>query len=140
MAEGLLKRALRDYPSLSHVKVASAGIAAMPGQGMSYETENILQENDAEIDGFRSQSVDRKLIEEALLVIAMTSSHAAVICQYFPNLCDRVYLMCDFIFEEDLQGADIQDPIGLGDDAYREVAEVMQLAIPGIIETIRNSM
>jgi protein-tyrosine-phosphatase len=136
MAEGLLKSALKG--SADHL-VASAGVAAMSGQPASQETLDILLEKKAELKGFRSQEVSESLLEKADLVIAMTSSHADVVRHYFPEYSDKVHLLCDYIDpEEGLAGADIPDPIGMGRAAYEEVAEVMVLAMPGIIQSMQS--
>jgi protein-tyrosine-phosphatase len=136
MAEGLLKSALKG--SADHL-VAAAGVAAMAGQPASQETLDILLEKKAELKRFRSQEVSESLLEKADLVIAMTSSHADVVRHYFPEYSDKVHLLCDYIDpEEGLAGADIPDPIGMGRAAYEEVAEVMVLAMPGIIQSMQS--
>ncbi len=131
MAEGLLKAALEED---SGIHVMSAGVAASPGQGASRETRSILKVKNASLKGFRSQQVDEELLAQASLIITMTSSHADVIKQFFPECAASVSLVCDFIDPvEDLGGEDVPDPIGMGRAAYEEVAEVIELAIPGII-------
>lgn len=134
MAEGLLRAALQSHPDLD-VSVVSAGVSAMPGDQVSRETQDILLAKSAGLTGFRSQQVDESLLTQADLVIAMTASHADVVTRYFGATRESVHLMCDFIpTEEGLAGADIPDPIGMGPQAYREVAEVMALAVPEIIK------
>ena len=138
MAEGLLNAALKGG---GDALVASAGVAAMPGQTASRETLDILAEKKANLNGFRSQEVSESLLGNADLVIAMTSSHADVVRHYFPEMAEKVHLLCDFIDpEEGLAGADIPDPIGMGREAYEEVAEVMELAMPNIIKTMKSSL
>ena len=139
MAEGLLKASVKGD---SNIRVISAGVAAMPGQLVSRETQEILSENGGALKGFKSQQVDEVLLKEADLVIAMTSAHAdrvrQLVRQFFSAHVGEVNLLCDYIDpSEGLAGADIPDPIGMGKAAYEEVAEVMALAMPGIIEAIR---
>lgn len=134
MAEGLLKAAVHGRRQM---KVASAGVAAMNGQPMSAETSAILNQKGAGVAGFRSQQVDARLLESADYVIAMTSSHADMVKRYCGKNPVAVNLLCDFIDPgEGLGGADIPDPIGMGMDAYEEVAEVMELAMPGILAAL----
>jgi len=131
MAEGLLKVALKDG---SDTQVSSAGVAASPGQEASRETQNILKTKNANLNGFRSRQVDEEILGQASLIIAMTSSHADVIKRFFPECAASVSLVCDFIDpSEGLGGEDVPDPIGMGRAAYEEVAEVIELAISGII-------
>jgi len=121
MAEGLLKAALLNA-SIDGVTVMSAGVAAMAGQAASRETLDVLTEKGASLEGFRSQPVDQALL------------HADVVRRYFSKEAGEVKLLCDFIDpEECLAGEDIADPIGMGKAAYYEVAEMMELAMPGVI-------
>ena len=131
MAEGLLKASIKGD---STIRVISAGVSAMSGQPASRETQEILSENGGVLKGFKSQQVDEALLKEADLVIAMTSAHADVVRRYFSSHVGEVHLLCDYIDpSEGLAGADIPDPIGMGKAAYEEVAEVMALAMPGVI-------
>lgn len=137
MAEGLLKAAVKGGCNVEDVSVSSAGVSAMSGQAMSAETREILEAKGATVSGFRSQQVDDRLLKAADLVIAMTSSHAQMVRMYFSEASDKLSLLTDFIDpEEGLSGADIPDPIGMGRAAYEEVAEVMALAMPGIISVL----
>jgi protein-tyrosine-phosphatase len=135
MAEGLLKASIKGD---SNIRVISAGVAAMPGQLVSRETQEILSENGGALKEFESQQVDEVLLKEADLVIAMTSAHADRVRRFFSAHVGEVNLLCDYIDpSEGLAGVDIPDPIGMGKAAYEEVAEVMALAMPGIIEAIK---
>ena len=139
MAEGLLRSALQAAHMGADVDVVSAGVAAMSGQSASHETQEVLKEKGAALSGFRSQPVDDSLLSQADLVIAMTESHADVVRRYFSAHAGEVCLLCDFIDpDEGLAGEDIPDPIGMGAEAYEEVAEVMELALPGIIAAVKK--
>ena len=131
MAEGLLKAALKGN---DEIRVSSAGVAAMSGQGASRETLDVLSLYDAALDGFKSRQVDEKILSDAGLIVTMTQSHADVIKHHFPERADDVNLLTDFISpDECLEGEDVPDPIGMGSAAYEEVAEVIKLALPGIV-------
>jgi protein-tyrosine-phosphatase len=134
MAEALLRKAVEGIPG---IKISSAGVGAMPGQSASRETISILEAKKAPLQDFQSRQVDEHLLSSSDLVIAMTKSHAAIVREYFPERADSVSLLCDFIDEDEgLVGADVPDPIGMGIEAYQEVAEVIELALPGIINKL----
>ena len=134
MAEALLRKAVGGIPG---IKISSAGVGAMPGQSASRDTISILEAKKAPLQDFQSRQVDEHLLSSSDLVIAMTKSHAAIVREYFPERADSVSLLCDFIDEDEgLVGADVPDPIGMGIDAYQEVAEVIELALPGIINKL----
>ena len=129
MAEGLLKAAVKDQLSIN---VKSAGVSAANGHPMSQNTSQILRGRNASVVDFASQLVNASLLGENTLVIAMTESHAMTLKHHFPE-CD-VKLICDFIDEkEGLAGVDLPDPYGMDIEAYEEVAEVIELALPGIL-------
>jgi len=134
MAEALLRKAVGGIPG---IKISSAGVGAMPGQSASRDTISILEAKKAPLQDFQSRQVDEHLLSSSDLVIAMTKSHAAIVREYFPERVDSVSLLCDFIDEDEgLVGADVPDPIGMGIEAYQEVAEVIELALPGIINKL----
>ena len=134
MAEALLRKAVGG---ILGIKISSAGVGAMPGQSASRETISILEAKKAPLQDFQSRQVDEHLLSSSDLVIAMTKSHAAIVREYFPERADSVSLLCDFIDEDEgLVGADVPDPIGMGIEAYQEVAEVIELALPGIINKL----
>lgn len=136
MAEALLKKALEHR---SDVNVGSAGIAAFPGQSASSETESVLQGRGASLKDFKSRQIDEEILSSMDLIIAMTNSHADFVKRLFPDRAACVKLLCDFIDEgEQLAGADVPDPIGMGYDAYEDVARVIGLALPGIVRELDN--
>lgn len=134
MAEGLFRKAVEDRDDY---EVASAGVAAYPGSPMSRETAAILNQRQAGIEGFRSQPVGKKQIEEATHVFAMTRGHLQALIGIFPEYEDKFYLACEFADIEGAGvGADVPDPIGMGPAAYDEVARTFDAAIPTLIAFI----
>ena len=120
------------------VLVGSAGVAAMPGQGASRETLDVLDSYQASLQGFKSRQVDGQMLADADVIVTMTQSHADVIVRHFPERADSVRLLTDFIDPaECLEGEDVPDPIGMGPAAYEEVAEVIKLALPGILASMK---
>ncbi len=134
MAEALFRKAVSLRSDYS---VKSAGVAASKGASCSRETAQICKELDTPLNGFKSQPVSAKLLEEATHVFAMTHSHLAALESRFPEYADKYYLVCEFVeFPGIGYGADVPDPIGMGRKAYQEVAEVLEMAIPTIIAYI----
>lgn len=133
MAEALLRKALANRSELT---IGSAGVGAMPGQPASVETLAVVKSRKASLVDFKSRQLDQNLLQNADLVIAMTRAHAAM-AGHFSDSPDTVTLLCDFIDDDEgLAGVDVPDPIGMGPEAYEEVAKVVELAIPGIIRKL----
>ncbi len=99
-------------------KVSELGICAVSfsrglcadGSGISDNAKAALCE--IGISGFEhiSQTVSKEDVQEADIVIGITSRHAAKLCAEFPGLCDKIYA---FPF-------DISDPFGGSIDVYRK--------------------
>ena len=131
MAEGLFRKAIADKED--DECIGSAGVAAYPGDTMSTETAGVLEKNEAGVEGFRSRAVSGYLLDEATHVFAMTGSHLATLVQAFPEHEEKCHLVCDFVELNGRVGIDVPDPIGMGPVAYAQVAQVLDLAIPGLI-------
>jgi protein-tyrosine-phosphatase len=134
MAEALFRKAVSGRSDYS---VKSAGVAASKGSSCSKETALICKEADAALDGFKSQPVSAKLLEEATHVFTMTHGHLAALESRFPEHADKYYLVCEFVDLPGIgYGADLPDPIGMGRKAYQQVADVLEMAIPTLIAYI----
>ncbi len=134
MAEGLFRKAVDkrgDY------EVASAGLAAYPGDPPNPETVKFLAARGISLDHFASQPVSPELLEQASHVFAMTSGHLEALESLFPEFSDKFFLVCEFV---ELPGrgvaADVPDPIGMGKKAYEEVGKTLDVAIPTLIAFI----
>lgn len=129
MAEGLFRKALGQRKGWV---VRSAGVAASVGSKESRDTAKILSDRSASLQGFRSQQVSEKMIEEADAVFAMTEGHLSALEYDFPDQTDKFYLLGDFVDDPEMAG-DVPDPIGQGPRAYEEVAKVLEAAFPGVL-------
>lgn len=134
MAEGLFREAVKER---SDFTIASAGVAAYPGSPVSSETSGLLKSRGISLDGFESQPVSERLIDQATHVFAMTAGHLQALVSLFPDHEDKFYLACEFA---EIPGrglaCDVPDPIGMGQRAYEDVAKTLDLAIPSIIAFI----
>ena len=131
MAEGFFRKAIATNEE--YECIGSAGVAAFAGDTISYETDEVLKKNDAQLDQFRSRAVSDYLLDEATHVFAMTNSHLAMLTNAFPEHKEKCHLVCDFVELNGRVGIDVPDPIGMGARAYGQVAEVLELAIPGLM-------
>ena len=134
MAEGMFRKAVENRGDF---EVASAGIAAYPGDSANPETLRFLESRGIALDGFASQPVSPELLENATHVFAMTAGHLEALENLFPEYSDKFFLVCEFV---ELPGrgvaADVPDPIGMGKKAYQEVGKTLDLAIPTLIAFI----
>lgn len=134
MAEGLFRKAVE---ARGDFEVASAGIAAYPGDQANPETVKFLAGRGVKLGDFASQPVSPELLEQATHVFAMTSGHLDALESLFPEFSEKFFLVCEFV---ELPGrgvaADVPDPIGMGKKAYEDVGKTLDLAIPTLIAFI----
>jgi protein-tyrosine-phosphatase len=136
MAEGLLRHALSERDD---IEVGSAGVFASKGGRASTETMAILRKRGIQLDSFQSRPVAESLIHKATHVFAMTEGHLAHLEQRFPDYSDKFYLLREFAPPQGKRPSkDIPDPIGLGLEAYEEVAQVIEKALPSLLAYVES--
>jgi len=134
MAEGILKDTLSPR-ALSMSEIGSAGTAALTGLPASGHSVTICQEEGIDISRHRSRSLNRYLVEESDLVLAMEEHHAEAARRLAPDLGDRIHLLLRYAANGNpaVRGG-VPDPIGGDLEDYRmtfvEVHEQITAALP----------
>lgn len=125
LAEGLAKKALADRLGCTSDElpgrgfwVLSAGVAAYGGGPASAESLAVAAEFGADLSRHASRPVNPQLLSAADDVIAMTRSHVHALAVRYPGTGPAARLLCG---EEDLD-----DPIGAGEEVYRECARTIR--------------
>jgi protein-tyrosine-phosphatase len=122
MAEGIARMLQKQGKLPADLFFASAGTAAGDGWPMSEETAAVLDRLGATPDG-HSKQLTQAMVEKATIVFGMTRSHVA----QAQALVERA--VSDKILPIDPTG-DVQDPIGLGQEAYDAVGKRLVTLIP----------
>lgn len=134
MAEYLLRARLGPATGW---RVASAGLAALPGGGASLEALRALGERGIDLTPHRSRLVDEPMVTSAELVIVMTSFHAEQLQALFPEaVYDKVFLLRSF--DESAFSAELADPIGSSIETYRTVRDQIESALPGLMAFMKE--
>jgi protein arginine phosphatase len=127
MAEAIARHQIASGELLGHhpnVFIASAGIQASDGMPPTRETLNALKEMGIEHDG-RSKRLTPQMIHKADVVFCMTAGHqmmAQALVADSPADMDKVLVLNP--------DADLEDPIGMGQDAYDAIARQLMELIP----------
>lgn len=126
MAEAIARQLVRSG-SVEGVEpdlfVASAGVFASDGVPMSPESAAALERRGIDPDG-TSKRLTPEMILNADLVLGMTGSHVEAARMMAGSDCSTPIERVD-------PDGDIEDPIGLGQDAYDRVAERLDDVLPG---------
>jgi len=135
MAEGLMRRLLGDRKD---IRVMSAGVNAIRGQPASLHTVDVLRALGIDLTQFRSQPLTDYLVAQATWIFAMTRSHLDTIHLLFPEAADKAFLVCEF--DPKLAAIlDIPDPIGMGLDAYERTRDILNRALPSVLDFINHN-
>lgn len=106
-----------DLPQLG-IHVESAGVYASDGMPASPEALDEMAKVDIDLSQHRSKHLTREIIQRADLCCCMTRTHQRATVDMVPEAADKILLL--------KENDDVEDPIGLGCDAYRRCAEMIQ--------------
>ena len=135
MAEGLLKKALKDK-NRRDVEVLSAGISAYGGQPATRETLHLLSQAGAGMyEAHHSRRITKPMLYSSDLILVMENIHEEHILNMAPAVRNRLYLLKEFakIPEIDLN---IPDPIGQSPAFYEMTFSAIKEAVEKITELI----
>jgi len=127
MAEYLLRHRL---PPDSAWEVGSAGTSAGFGMSASRFAVTALREKQVDLSMHQSRPVTRDLVDVASLIVVMTAGHRDFIRAVYPDAKEKIFLLKSF---DPVGGGDIDDPIGLTVETYRQIRDDIDRALPGLM-------
>jgi protein-tyrosine-phosphatase len=133
MAEALfLHRFGKEYEWAA----SSAGIHAGAGSPASSHAIAAMKEIDIALDSHGSHPLTAQLVQEADLIVTMTSNHRFELLQDFPEVGNRVFLIKSFGTSK--VPADISDPFGGSLKIYRKIRDEIDRALSDLILFIHS--
>ena len=124
LAEALAKKMLADRLGCQtdHLPargfwILSAGVATFGDSPAAAESLAVAAEFGADLTGHASRPVNPQLLAAADDVIAMTAAHRQLLMERYPGFGPAPRLLCD--------NEDLDDPIGSGQEVYRECARTV---------------
>lgn len=131
MAECLLKEEQSKHPELANYSFQSAGIFAQDKQPASLNALLALEEKNLSLSAHRSQMLTEALVDEASLILAMTSGHLNQILVQYDIPAEK---MRTFSQLSNGESTDIPDPYGQSLPAYKSCLASIEASIPAIVE------
>jgi protein-tyrosine phosphatase len=113
-----LKCAVEELPKRGY-EILSAGLAALPGDPASPDAVEIIQELGADLGGHSSRPLNVELVSQADYLITMTLGHQIAVSARYGQYGPDPQLL-------DPEGNDINDPVGLDREVYRDCAGQIQ--------------
>ncbi|MBM3288104.1 MAG: low molecular weight protein arginine phosphatase [Candidatus Eisenbacteria bacterium] len=139
MAEGLLRKMLRDGGDHGEFVVESAGTAAVGGIPASSAAVETASGHGVDIRGHVSRAVSSRLVERADLILAMEPEHVEMLAASYPTSSEKIHLVTQYA-DRSGDPLGIPDPVGQGIDVYERtwilIEDSLQRAIPAILELI----
>ncbi|WP_120169444.1 low molecular weight protein arginine phosphatase [Thermohalobacter berrensis] len=141
MAEAIFRDMIKKAgKELEGIKVESAGIYAMPNQPASRQAVEVMKSEGIDLTNHRSRPINREMIDNADLILTMTTGHKNTLLKMLPDIEEKVYTLKEFAFteQETLQLLDISDPYGLPVEEYRKTAEEIKKALKKVLGKIKE--
>jgi protein-tyrosine-phosphatase len=119
MAEGILKSLLSQKQE-DDIMVSSAGISGLEGYPASGFAVEVAKNWDVDISGHRARQLNREMIGNADLILAMSPEHADYILRKEPRAKNKTFLLKSFPTPYVASQEGIRDPIGGSLDQYNQ--------------------
>jgi len=154
IAEAVAWRELARYPDAA-VQFSSAGSHALEGNPATSRTVAAAATLGADLEWHRARELTRRRVQDADLVLCMAQEHLGYVAAYDRSAADRTFLLASWaralarvdrmaatseellamvaqeVAEE--PGDEIDDPIGLTDEAYALCAQRLEELVPGVV-------
>ena len=134
MAEVLLADRLRRADPGSGWSVSSAGVWALEGLPASTGAQAVLEPRGMNLSAHRSRAVTPELLDQAHLVLVMTSPHRLALLADFPQAAGKVFLLAEMAGEI----FDIVDPYGGPLEGYEQTAAELENLIDRGLKRIQS--
>ncbi len=128
LAEGIARK-LFPGKLLEKINVSSAGTSALEGLPASSMAIKVAERNAIDLTAHRTRLLTKSLIDQADLILTMTEQHRRTTGIVEPSALAYTHLLSEFC--DEVEG-DIQDPVGMGLDAYEETFSVLAKCIEGL--------
>lgn len=128
MAEGILRYIAKEQGL--DIEVTSAGIAVYENAYAAINSIDVMKAIDIDISDHKSNQVDKNLIEDADLILTMSSGHKYAILSKFPLYEDKIYNLLEYAYDMD---KDVADPYGGSLETYEKTRDEIYRAIVDIV-------
>jgi protein-tyrosine phosphatase len=116
MAQGIFQEMLKNR--VDSYDISSAGVYTHPNDVITDMAKNELLKRGIDFSDRRAVQITKSHIENADLILSMTSSHRRLLVENFPCSADKIYLLGDFTGI----GEDVVDPYGGNEAMYKKCA------------------
>lgn len=112
------------------LEVRSAGTAAVDGMPMAPDAAQALSNRGLDAGNHQARSVTVEDLQWADVVLAMTRHHKQRLLEMYPEQAGKIFALSEY---SGIEG-DIEDPIGLGLEAYEACARDLEQHLRKILD------
>ncbi len=133
MAEGYLKKLLHER-GIDWIEISTAGVMTPTGLLPTPEAELLLREEGVDISRHRSRPMKVHMLEEADLILGMSSLHVQKAIRESDVARGKTFLLKEYV---GYHGKDVQipDPMGGTMDTFKRVFDQLKDALEKLVET-----
>jgi tRNA threonylcarbamoyl adenosine modification protein (Sua5/YciO/YrdC/YwlC family) len=132
MAEGIFKTLIDE----EHCEVQSAGTLPMERMPPSQYAQDVVKEYGGSIVDHLSQTISKKLIDWADLILVMGYNHYTVVLEIAPKAAVKTFLLKEY--KRRVKYNEISDPAGKDINAYKEAAGDMLPSLKLVAKDIKR--
>ncbi len=129
MCEGYFKKLCQEA-RLTDVEVFSAGVFAGVGEKASQTAAAALRRNGVDLSKHRARQLDKAMLDEADLIVALGAGHRAHIGRISPKALAKTHLLMEYA---DKPETDVADPYGGSQETYSACFEEMKPALDNLL-------
>ena len=123
------------------IVVRGGGTHAPHGYPATDEAQRVLADRGIDITGHRSHPTDQGLMQASDLILTATRTHARSLGFEFKDQAHKVHVLRQFGKAQAWQGIeDVDDPVGLGMEAYKVTADLLEEQIERIWPLVREAV
>jgi protein-tyrosine phosphatase len=157
MAQAIAQDELRTL-GVTGLEFASAGTRALAGSPATDGTVLVLGERGIDLATHRASELDASVLAGADLVLALAAEHTDMILAWERSASRRTFTLGGFVraaapvvrwagspdelvdlaneHREELADDDVLDPVGLGEEAYRQCAERLDELVRSLVRSL----
>jgi protein-tyrosine phosphatase len=136
--EKLLLAELGEDTVRNAFRILSAGVSASEGAPATKEAEETLREEGIDLSRHRARQLKKEDLDQADLVLTMTSGHKNLVLKAYPEGGKKVYTLLEYA-SAGMPG-DLPDPFGQGIAVYRKCAQTIMEALKAIIPRLKTQL
>ena len=135
MAECLLNASSEQYPILKNFTFQSAGIFTRNNQPASSNSQKAIESKAFSLKEHRSQELSQELIDQAYMILGMTTAHIQQLEFQYNNLPSKIFTFRHWLNDNEI---DIPDPFGGNIEEYKNCLDSIEESISGIAQYLES--